>query len=610
MTSNELLYGFEGPLPEQKKLTAGPFTMIYENGSIRHIKYGDNEIIRMIHMSLRDKNWGTYKPILEEEKLDILDHSFSIRFRCRYEENKNTCFVWEVVINGSDEGKIDFAISGTAITDFWKNRAGFCVLHPIKNTAGQPLKITHADGSVETSSFPLNIAPQNPFVNIKNLQWNHKQHQYIIETTGDTFEMEDHRNWTDASFKTFCTPLSLPFPVLVKRGQVIEQKISFYPAETLPAIQSIVTELPVTITMEEEVRKKMPGIGTSASTEIKKFSEKLIAVLKEIKYDHYCIDIKTAAEGWKQDLTEQLYIARLMGLPLFVIIYPGTDYNQDLSAFTEMITGYETSIKYMLILGSDEPVTSQQIIDWAGWKVKELFPEVLPGIGTPANFTELNRNRKSINNIDFVSYAIHPQAHAFDNLSLIENLQSQGDTVSTAMLLYPGARICISPVTLRQRINPYAHNKADRELTNEQKADPRQRSLWGAGWTMASIKYLTEAGASFINYFQTAGAEGICGAEGELYPVGALLRLILQEEATIIKTGSNEPLVCTSLLLETSQARYLFLANHTSETQTIKIPLPITNIDNIGLFPSKISHSKIAATDKIELAPWQVVRLS
>ena len=29
---------------------------------------------------------------------------------------------------------------------------------------------------------------------------------------GDIFEMEDQRNWTDASYKIYSTPLRLPFP--------------------------------------------------------------------------------------------------------------------------------------------------------------------------------------------------------------------------------------------------------------------------------------------------------------------------------------------------------------------------------------------------------------
>ena len=39
-----------------------------------------------------------------------------------------------------------------------------------------------------------------------------------VRFEGETFEMEDQRNWTDASYKTYCTPLSLPYPVEVKEG--------------------------------------------------------------------------------------------------------------------------------------------------------------------------------------------------------------------------------------------------------------------------------------------------------------------------------------------------------------------------------------------------------
>ena len=32
---------------------------------------------------------------------------------------------------------------------------------------------------------------------------------------GDSWETEDHRNWTDASFKTYSRPLALPYPYKV-----------------------------------------------------------------------------------------------------------------------------------------------------------------------------------------------------------------------------------------------------------------------------------------------------------------------------------------------------------------------------------------------------------
>jgi D-apionolactonase len=37
--------------------------------------------------------------------------------------------------------------------------------------------------------------------------------------------MEDQRNWTDASFKTYSTPLELPFPVEVAAGERIFQRV-------------------------------------------------------------------------------------------------------------------------------------------------------------------------------------------------------------------------------------------------------------------------------------------------------------------------------------------------------------------------------------------------
>ena len=38
--------------------------------------------------------------------------------------------------------------------------------------------------------------------------------------------MEDQRNWTDASFKTYCTPLARPFPVPVQAGDRVDQRVA------------------------------------------------------------------------------------------------------------------------------------------------------------------------------------------------------------------------------------------------------------------------------------------------------------------------------------------------------------------------------------------------
>ncbi len=608
MTINELLYGFAEPLPAQTRLKAGPLSMIYENGFIRYIKYGNNEIVRMIYMALRDQNWGTYAYTIKDEKVLAFSNSFIIKYTCLNKKADKIIFSWDVSIEGDETGRIVFEITGYAVADLLKNRAGFCILHPIKNTAGQPLTITYKNGSREHSFFPSSIAAKNPFPDIVKMQWQN-EYQYVIEMEGESFEMEDHRNWTDASFKTFCTPLSLPFPVQLKAGEQIRQRICFYPLVTLPQVPATVTGDFVTITVNADKIQEMPAIGVGTSTETNTLSEIALNILQKINYDYYNIEICTSADNWLKHLQNEIYIGKQLHTSLFVTLELTSDYKKEFDEFAKLIEEHKQIVKYILIIEKDQPVTSQQIIEWTENHVKKVFPSALFGMGTSTNFAELNRNRRVLTDIDFTSYAIHPQEHAFDHLSMVENMESQADTINSARQIYPHASICISPVTLRRRINPYAQNKKERPCSNDQKADSRQDSLWAAGWVLGSIKYIGEAGAMAITYFQTIGKQGVCNNKGELYPIGSLLGMISgHKNAAVVQTTADEPLQCSSLLLQSGDINYLFLANHTNKPIRVHLPFSVTNIDKIEIFPSQIKSSGTPLSDIVELEPYEVVR--
>ena len=47
-----------------------------------------------------------------------------------------------------------------------------------------------------------------------------------IRFEGDLWEMEDQRNWTDASYKTYSTPLRLPYPVEIQEGDRVWQRVT------------------------------------------------------------------------------------------------------------------------------------------------------------------------------------------------------------------------------------------------------------------------------------------------------------------------------------------------------------------------------------------------
>jgi len=205
-------------------LKAGCLSMVYERGSLRSISIGNREVIRMIYSALRDREWLTIKPVISEEKFDIYPDSFRIRYHCLYRSGEIN-FSAVYTIDGNADNSLIFTLKGEAMDTFEKNRMGFCVLHPAEIYAEKSCTITHGNGDQETLKFPRFISPHQQFTDIKSMKWKIFSHFCTLEFYGDVFETEDQRNWTDSTFKTYCTPLRYPFPVKLAKGEKTNQKI-------------------------------------------------------------------------------------------------------------------------------------------------------------------------------------------------------------------------------------------------------------------------------------------------------------------------------------------------------------------------------------------------
>src|SRR5690606_29169833 len=116
---------------------------------------------------------------------------------------------WKATIAGQPDGSLTYDFDGAAQVDMKTNRTGLCVLHPIPQCAGKPVRVEHVDGLVEEGVSPELISPHQPFFQVRRLSHEVRPGVRITVTMeGDVFEMEDQRNWTDASFKTSGGPLS------------------------------------------------------------------------------------------------------------------------------------------------------------------------------------------------------------------------------------------------------------------------------------------------------------------------------------------------------------------------------------------------------------------
>ncbi len=115
-----------------------------------------------------------------------------------------------------------------------------------------------------------------PFLNIRALT-----HDVVLQGVpglkaavrmeGDTFEMEDHRNWTDASFKTYVRPLARPWPYVLEAGQTVRQQVSLTLVGTAPATgassSSSSTSKAIEVTLGRETGDRIPTIGLGMPAE-------------------------------------------------------------------------------------------------------------------------------------------------------------------------------------------------------------------------------------------------------------------------------------------------------------------------------------------------------
>jgi hypothetical protein len=457
------------------QLRAGILSMTYEDGFLRHIAAGEKELLKMIYFAVRDAAWDTLPSVISHEHITRQSDSFTISYQRSF-DHAGIQMHWEVTIEGSPNAEISFEIKGQALNSFRKNRTGLCILHPIEACAGKEVLITHTDHSMERSAFPVYISPHQPFFDLMAMQWPATpQYTGKLHFKGDIFETEDQRNWTDDSFKTYCTPLHYPYPVLMQQGDEVRQSVHFS-----------LTPSPI------------PAIGIGRSTIRNKNYLAGLESLSGIGFTHYRTDLHLAAKDWQQTLKDSLEESKVLNAPLEIALHLTEDIQLHRFTDTPLQPG---DIKSITLLTGHSPAL-----------LKKAFPDTLIGAGTDSHFTDLNRSGLSAEGLDFVSYAIHPQVHAFDDRTLMENAAAQGYTVETARHKF-GLPVHISPITLH-----------DRHIT-----DPRLHTDFGAQWTAASLQALLTAGAASITYFEALGERGVAAFDAIFTPFPVLK--VLQEMA-------------------------------------------------------------------------------
>lgn len=209
--------------------TIGPCQFIWHDDWVRRFQVGDTEILRGLAVVIRDANWGTHRLASRRNHTRVRNDSVHIDYhadvpnRAGHGDGSQLGIRLQVVVNAQG---LDAWLTLTAHTDFETCRSGLSTLLPLKHVVGREVLITHTDGTHETGELPYRVSPGQPFFDIHRLRYAPDRQQPVeFHFEGDTFEMEDQRNWSDASFKIYNRPLALPAPYLIQAGETVEQHI-------------------------------------------------------------------------------------------------------------------------------------------------------------------------------------------------------------------------------------------------------------------------------------------------------------------------------------------------------------------------------------------------
>ena len=589
-----LYYGKDEPLPEQTQLRAGPLSMVFEAGDLRYIRFGDDEILRRIYVAVRDHNWDTILPQLSNVQIEQEGGAFRITYDV-VNKAADVDFFWQGAITGAADGTITFSMDGEARSTFRRNRIGFCVLHPMR-LAGSPCRIEKVDGTVEESAYPIAIAPQYlidgeikpvaPFNNMRAVRYQVTAGvEAEVRFEGEIFEMEDQRNWTDASYKTYGTPLSEPFPVEVPAGTKISQRITVtLNTQDEPRTEEPdATNQPLTFGLSSTDTRPLPQIGLGVASHGEPLNAGELERLKQLKLSHLRVDIDLTQSDYESILCRATDEARALGVSLELALFLTDAAAEELRAFATVVERVKPPIGAYLIFHKTEASTSAQWVDLA----RRYLSDAKIGAGSNAYFTDLNRGRPLVDALDLVCYSINPQVHAFDNSSLIEALAAQAVTVESARQFVGGLPLAVTPVTLLARFNPNATGPEPEPAPGElpPQVDIRQMSLFGAGWTLGSIKYLSESGVSSVTYHETSGWRGVMetangsplpekfrSLPGGVFPLYHILADVGEfAGGEVLVSKSSDPLKVEGIALRKNGKMRTMLANLTPDSQQVRV---------------------------------------
>ncbi len=522
------LFGTPQRVVPLRRLAAGRLACSFTEGGLRNIRWDDVEIVRGISYLLRDRDWGTIPATIEDVTIDVHDETFAVRFALTVNTPTGHLLA-RARIEGTRDGALVFEVTAIPDADIVTSRCGFVVLHPA-SFSGKILQVEHTDGTTSKTRFPREISPSQPVFNIRCLTYSATDDLVVqcrleAELPADPagkFEMEDQRNWSDASFKTYVASLLDPWPYVLNKDHAYTQKVLFSVASSFDrAPASSMETNQATIEIGEPGEVRMPQIGVGVPPGLRKATDEENAALISLRAGWWVLE----ADFRDPDAIDDLITAATLraGLPVHLqldAVVPNTLKPDDAAkAVADACKRAGLVIDALRLLPASYLKSYQPTGIWPDLPplaeyakaARNHFPSAQIGGGMFTYFTELNRKRQPADGLDFIGHSTCPIVHAADDISVMQTMETLPHIVQSVKALWPALPYRLGPASIAMRRNPYGEAPAA-NLTLERLAmadsDPRHRALFGAAWTAAYAAAVAPLGIDVLSLQESHGASG------------------------------------------------------------------------------------------------------
>lgn len=561
-------------------MRAGAVELELDDAVLRHVRIGDTEILEQLYVAVRDEAWNTIPGHTVRKRVrrraDAFDATIELEFR--HNPVMFRCRIW---VSGEPDGRVTYRIDGRAEGAFTYARIGLNLIHADASYGGRRFVARGARGE-QHGSFPTGVAPQpivggteQPLIRaFTELEAALGGVEVRFVFDGDEFETEDQRNWADASFKTFSTPLDRPLPLRMAAHHELSQSATMVPVAThrrgVPK-----SDRGVHVELGEGLKRPLPALGLLCASHGEALTAHEAELLRTLRLAHLRTDVDTRDPHWRDRLGSAARDARMLDTALELAVVA-----RDLlgiEAVRAALGMLDARIARVIVL----PALDSEDGDYAARRHHRTLAEPLRALGpliagTDRSFAEVNRSAPDLAPFDGVAFPACSAVHVADDLGITANLPVLERLAAQAREI-GGGSVHIGPVTLATRDGPYPRGP---EGSNglPPRVDGRQLSLLGAGWTLGAMAYLAAGAADTVTCHETTGWYGVVERDagsatprhfpsipGGAFPIFHVLADLAEfQDGSFVPTTASDPRTITALALESNGRRRILVGNLTN----------------------------------------------